>query len=200
MNQYKLELVIDWSQYYDGVYNGRFAQHGWTKNGGTPTADFIAADLQPNDSLDFKVYGINYTGPLFIRRMAVIFTKGGATATVTPGSTGPAAPAYSTPFVWNYGTTPNARQSLLGMVIYDFATPLALPFDSSIQPPPAGLTMLPTGAPQTLIIPTTLPGPVAFPSAATFAVTVCAEIWDGTNPQPWQATYTHDPDMDVTSD
>ncbi len=198
MNAYKLELVIDWSQYAWGVYNGRFAQHGWTKNGGTPTADFIAADLQPNDSLDFKVYEKN-SRPLVIRRMVVIFTKGGATAAVTPGSTGTAPPAYATPYVWNYGVAPNARQSLLGMVIYDFATPEALPFDSSTLPPPPALTMLPTGATQTLTIPTQFPDNTPFPTAATFDVTVCAEVWDDQNP-PWQATYTHDPDMDVTSD
>jgi hypothetical protein len=40
---------------------------------------------------------------------------------------------------------------------------------------------------------------VANNATAAFEATFCAEIWDGNTP-PYRAFFTHDPDMDVTSD
>jgi hypothetical protein len=182
MSNYDLHLVLDWTV---TPFYGHFTTKTWVVTDGTNTttiSDFIAADLKQNDTMTFSLQEANPTPSriLNLKQFTIIFTK-----ELGAGS------EPDTPFSWTDGnsTTP----ILLGMVVFTPNDQSAgtLPLTqigvysanfTSYPPTPSGGTLL----------------SVTNNATAAFEATLCAEIWDNSDPTV-KRFYTHDPSMDVTT-
>jgi hypothetical protein len=173
MSNWNLNLVFDWNTYLTPPFLGRFWVKEWVKDGGIATPDFIAADINANDTITFTLREKNNSA-VNVNQLVVIFTK----------QAGAGSEACS-PIVWTDPDNSNAQQIPLGMVIFKptVAAPIPQSGWSTDGCPtyPASVTM-------------SVPGNT---TANAYESTVCAEIWDNSTP-PKIGFFTHDPDMDVT--
>jgi hypothetical protein len=177
MTNWILTLTLDWNS-----GSGRFSTKTWTKvtdgTSGPPVADFVAADVQQNDTISFSVQSVREGNPpqpqaVNLHQLVVIFTK-------QPGAGSEAC----SPINW---TDPQGYVGPPGMVIFAPPQTQSQPNGAPL-PWSSGPTTYPPNVPLTIAV----TGPNAYES------TVCAEIWDDHQP-PYIRFYTHDPDMDVTS-
>ncbi len=175
MSNFTLILTFDWSTYGTPGFTGRFTSQEWSKDGGTPYPDFIAADLNVGDTMTVEIKSLTPNPNLTVNQLTVIFAKEAG-----------AGNEPCTPFRWtNTDVEPNVT-TLLGILVF---TPgedgslasgswLSSSCDDTYPPTPEGENLL----------------TVATTAVSAFKSILCAEIWDNKDNK---AFFTHDPEMDI---
>jgi len=175
MSNFALILTFDWGTYGTPGFTGRFTSQEWSKDGGTPYPDFIAADLNIGDTMTIEIQPLAANANLMVHQLTVIFAKEAGTGNEP-----------CTPFRWtNLHIIPSVT-TLLGMLVFTPGATGSLASGSWVSTSCEN-TYPPTPEDGNLLT-------VATASVSAFKSILCAEIWDNNNNI---AFFTHDPEMDI---